>query len=126
MYSDIIFGTRLQLSKATLSGWNERKLTRAMRLHYRRFKIEQAIYDKLVKKQKTFARSSDGGEQNSSPDAVMGVGFRQGGVQVVRDWCADFAESAADLEKIVPGRVVGGDSPGEVGDDVNDGIGTAP
>ena len=66
------------------------------------------------------------GDQNNIPDAVMVVGFPQSGIQLFRDFYSDFADSAPDLDIIVPDGLIDGDLPGEVDNDMNNVIGTAP
>ncbi len=69
---------------------------------------------------------SDGGDQSNVPDAVMVVGFPQSGIQLFRDFYSDFADSAPDLDIIVPDGLIDSDLPGEVDNDMNNVIGTAP
>ena len=69
---------------------------------------------------------SDGGDQSDVPDAVMVVGFPQSGIQLFRDFYSEFADSAPDLDIIVPDGLIDSDLPGEVGNDMNNVIGTAP
>ncbi|ELZ45861.1 branched-chain/neutral amino acids amide ABC transporter periplasmic substrate-binding protein 1 [Halorubrum californiense DSM 19288] len=68
----------------------------------------------------------DGGDGSNVPDAVMVVGFPQSGIQLFRDFYSDFADSAPDLDIIVPDGLIDGDLPGEVDNDMNNVIGTAP
>ncbi|WP_283401789.1 ABC transporter substrate-binding protein [Halorubrum sp. DM2] len=68
----------------------------------------------------------DGGDSGSVPDAVMVVGFPQSGIQLFRDFYSEFADSAPDLDIIVPDGLIDGDLPGEVDNDMNNVIGTAP
>ena len=69
---------------------------------------------------------SDGGDQSDVPDAVMVVGFPQSGIQLFRDFYSEFANSAPDLDIIVPDGLIDSDLPGEVDNDMNNVIGTAP
>ncbi|TKX58717.1 branched-chain amino acid ABC transporter substrate-binding protein [Halorubrum sp. ASP1] len=68
----------------------------------------------------------DGGDQNNVPDAVMVVGFPQSGIQLFRDFYSEFADSAPDLDIIVPDGLIDSDLPSEVDNDMNNVIGTAP
>ncbi len=68
----------------------------------------------------------DGEEASNVPDAVMVVGFPQSGIQLFRDFYSEFASQAPDLDIIVPDGLIDGDLPGEVDNDMNNVIGTAP
>ena len=75
--------------------------------------------------------SSDGGDGGDSgsgeaPDAVMIVGFPQSGISLFRDYYSEFADSTSDLDIIVPDGLIDADLPGEVDNDMNNVIGTAP
>ncbi|QWC18478.1 ABC transporter substrate-binding protein [Halorubrum sp. 2020YC2] len=69
---------------------------------------------------------SDGGDGGDVPDAVMVVGFPQSGIQLFRDFYSEFADSAPDLDIIVPDGLIDGDLPSEVDNAMNNVIGTAP
>ncbi|GAB3705505.1 hypothetical protein GCM10028858_22880 [Halorubrum pallidum] len=69
--------------------------------------------------------SGDGGD-GEVPDAVMIVGFPQSGIQLFRDYYSEFAEDTPDLDIIVPDGLIDSDLPGEVDNDMNNVIGTAP
>ena len=68
----------------------------------------------------------DDGDANNVPDAVMVVGFPQSGIQLFRDFYSEFANDAPDLDIIVPDGLIDSDLPGEVDNDMNNVIGTAP
>ncbi|MFC7114471.1 ABC transporter substrate-binding protein [Natronoarchaeum sp. GCM10025703] len=69
----------------------------------------------------------NGGEDDSDvPDAVMIVGFPQSGIQLFRDFYSEFESEAPDLDIIVPDGLIDSDLPGEVDNDMNNVIGTAP
>ncbi|MFW6317636.1 MAG: ABC transporter substrate-binding protein [Halorubrum sp.] len=68
----------------------------------------------------------DGSDGEGAPDAVMVVGFPQSGIQLFRDYYADFADDTPDLDIIVPDGLIDSDLPGEVDNDMNNVIGTAP
>ncbi|EMA67770.1 branched-chain/neutral amino acids amide ABC transporter periplasmic substrate-binding protein 1 [Halorubrum aidingense JCM 13560] len=74
--------------------------------------------------------SGDGGSGGNGgsnlPDAVMVVGFPQSGIQLFRDFYSDFADDAPDLDIVVPDGLIDADLPGEVDNDMNNVIGTAP
>jgi len=69
---------------------------------------------------------SDGGDGGGAPDAVMVVGFPESGIQLFRDFYSDFASDVPDLDIVVPDGLIDSDLPGEVDNDMNNVIGTAP
>jgi len=68
----------------------------------------------------------DGSDGGSAPDTVMVVGFPESGIQLFRDFYSDFAGDVPDLDIIVPDGLIDADLPGEVDNDMNNVIGTAP
>jgi len=60
------------------------------------------------------------------PDAVMVVGFPESGIQLFRDFYSGFASDVPELDIIVPDGLIDSDLPGEVDNDMNNVIGTAP
>ena len=66
------------------------------------------------------------GAEVGVPDAVMIVGFPQSGIQLFRDFYSEFESDAPDLDIIVPDGLMDSDLPGEVGNDMNNVIGTEP
>ncbi|WP_200530749.1 ABC transporter substrate-binding protein [Halorubrum sp. LN27] len=69
---------------------------------------------------------SDGSDGGSAPDAVMVVGFPESGIQLFRDFYSEFADGAPDLDIVVPDGLIDASLPGEVDNDMNNVIGTAP
>ncbi|MFO7925960.1 ABC transporter substrate-binding protein [Natronomonas sp.] len=61
-----------------------------------------------------------------APDAVMVVGFPQSGIQLFRDFYSDFADQVPDLDIVVPDGLIDSELPGEVDNDMDNVIGTAP
>lgn len=69
----------------------------------------------------------NGGNGGSeTPDAVMVVGFPESGIQLFRDFYSEFAEDVPDLDIVVPDGLIDADLPGEVDNDMDNVIGTAP
>ncbi|WP_181692875.1 ABC transporter substrate-binding protein [Natronomonas sp. LN261] len=68
--------------------------------------------------------SDDGG--SDTPDAVMVVGFPESGIQLFRDFYSEFAADVPDLDIVVPDGLIDADLPGEVDNDMDNVIGTAP
>ncbi|MFO8113836.1 MAG: ABC transporter substrate-binding protein [Halorubrum sp.] len=68
----------------------------------------------------------DGSDGDGAPDAVMVVGFPESGIQLFRDFYSEFADDVPDLDIIVPDGLIDSDLPGEVDNDMNNVIGTAP
>ncbi|RAW46126.1 branched-chain amino acid ABC transporter substrate-binding protein [Halorubrum sp. 48-1-W] len=68
----------------------------------------------------------DGSDGDGAPDAVMVVGFPESGIQLFRDFYSEFADDVPDLDIIVPDGLIDTDLPGEVDNDMNNVIGTAP
>ncbi|MFC6754118.1 ABC transporter substrate-binding protein [Halorubrum tibetense] len=68
----------------------------------------------------------NGGDGSETPDAVMVVGFPQSGIQLFRDFYSEFASDVPDVDIIVPDGLIDADLPGEVDNDMDNVIGTAP
>jgi len=64
----------------------------------------------------------DGGAE--SPDVLMVVGYPQSGVQLFKDFYADYGDDAADI--LVTDGLQDGELPSNVGDDMSNVRGTAP
>jgi len=56
----------------------------------------------------------------------MVVGFPESGIQLFRDFYSGFASDVPELDIIVPDGLIDSDLPGEVDNDMNNVIGTAP
>jgi len=62
-----------------------------------------------------------------SPDAVMIVGFPDGGgTDLFRDFYSEFADDHPELDIVVPDGLISDDLPGNVGNDMNQVWGTSP
>ena len=70
--------------------------------------------------------SGDGSDGGALPDSVLVVGFPQSGIQLFRDFYSEYADSAPDLDIIVPDGLMDSNLPGEVDNDMNNVIGTQP
>jgi len=68
----------------------------------------------------------NGGGSADVPDAVMVVGFPESGIQLFRDFYSEFADDASELDIIVPDGLIDSSLPGEVDNDMDNVIGTAP
>src|SRR6056297_189532 len=70
-------------------------------------------------------QSGDGsGGGNETPDALMVVGYPQSGVQLCKDYYADYGDDTVDI--LVTDGLQDGDLPSNVGNDMSNVQGTAP
>jgi ABC-type branched-subunit amino acid transport system substrate-binding protein len=67
---------------------------------------------------------SGGGENSETPDVLMVVGYPQSGVQLFKDYYADYDDDTADI--LVTDGLQDGDLPGNVGNDMSNVQGSAP
>lgn len=65
-------------------------------------------------------------EEIDPVDSVMVVGFPQSGIQIFRDYYAEFADDYPDLDIIVPDGLIDSELPVEVDNPMNNVIGTEP